>query len=338
MLFPTTLAPNFLNESNLYDSEDSTVVDIVDIELTHSDIYPPKTIPWLVTYFVISGLGIPGNLLTILVIMNSKNMRSKPINLIIAHQSLIDFFVCFFTIIEETVANIDVNPAIPIFCHYILSKGTDSVCFVASTYNVTLLSVERYLAIVDPLNYDPEKVKKRLPFIFAGIWAFCLATFSIVPSTTIIKDGKCLMMYHLFRSFFWDFNFYYEFTICFAIPITVLLFCYIRMFYCLNQSSKNRNANSESKSSNVDKLRKAQMNIFKTCLTVVGIFVVCWSVLEIAVLLYMIGYSKSLQNIEYIISNLMVLFNSIVNPYVYLLRYDDFKAELRLLFKYPAKV
>ena len=157
----------------------------------------------------------------------------------------------------------------------------------------------------------------------------CMVLCSIVPSTTIIKDGKCLMGYHIFRTFLYDFNFPYEFVIVFAIPIAISLFCYIRMLFCLRKSSKS--SISESRSSNVDKLRMAQLNIFRTCLTVVGIFVLCWSVLEISVFLYMIDIAKSLQNTEYIVGNVMVLLNSIVNPYVYIFRYEDFKNELRKL-------
>ena len=298
--------------------------------LRHDEIYPLKSTGWIVTFLSCSIFGIPGNILTLVVVLNSKTLRSKPINMILAHQSIIDITVCGVVLVEEIVANLDVDVTIPIFCHYILTKTTHTFTFVLSTYNVTLLSIERYLAIVDPLSYDMEKVRRRLPYLFVGEWIFCILAFMMVPCTTIIRDGKCLMAYHMLNNFLWTFYSPYEVTIAFVFPLSISIFCYGRMFYCLRQSARST---ADSKSSNVDKLRLAQMNIFKTCLLVIGIFIVCWTVLKLSVFLYMSGVYPSLDTTLYAIGIAMVTLNSAVNPYIYVFRYDDFKNELKLMMK-----
>ena len=303
-------------------------------EVRHSDLYPPRTALWLSAFLVSSAVGIPGNLLTVFIIVNSKSLRCKPINMILAHQAFVDIMVCVVTIVEEVAANYVVNPAIPFLCHYILTKTTNTLCFFTSTYNITLLSIERYLAIIDPMNYDTEKVKKRLPYVFIGEWLLCGVAFMIVPYHTIIRNGKCLMGYRMIGTFLWDLYSPYEFSLAFALPLIISLYCYSRMLVCLHQSARGSiGATKDSKSANTDKLRLAQLNIFKTCLTVIFAFIVCWSLAEVSVFLYLVGVYETLATQQYVIGHFLILLNSVINPYIYAIRYDEFKIELKSYFR-----
>ena len=307
-------------------------------ELRHSDVYPPRTMAWLTAFLVTSAAGIPGNLITIIIIVNSKKLRCKPINMILAHQSFVDIMVCIVTIVEEIAGNYVVNPAIPFFCHYILTKTTKTVCCFTSTYNITVLSVERYLAIIDPLNYDTDKVKRRLPYVFIGEWLLCGIAFMIVPYHTITRNGKCLMGHHMIGTVIWDLYSPYEFSLAFAIPLIISLYCYGRMLICLHQSARGSSgASKDSKSTNVDKLRLAQLNIFKTCLTVIFFFIICWSLAEISVFFYLVGVYKTLATQQYVIGHLLIVLNSVVNPYIYAIRYDEFKDQLKSYLKIGKK-
>ena len=46
-----------------------------------------------ILFLILGSIGCPGNLLVIVIIMQSKNMRIKPFNILILHQSTIDFLV-----------------------------------------------------------------------------------------------------------------------------------------------------------------------------------------------------------------------------------------------------
>ena len=132
-----------------------------------------------VWYYIIAIFGIPGNILTLVVLLNSPILRDKPINLFIIHQSVIDISACIFTLIEECLINNGING--PVICHLFLNKYTSSCTVYVSTYNMAALTIERYFAIQDPLHYDSDKVKKTSAlrfYIFMVVLFCCIRAFS----------------------------------------------------------------------------------------------------------------------------------------------------------------
>ena len=298
-------------------------------------LYGNKSPVLLSSYYVACILGLPGNIMTVIVIMTSKLLRRKPINIILVHQAVIDIMVLIATSIEEIMGQVENNfMTAPFVCHYINSKSMSGTCMYVSTYNMLLLSIERYYAIIDPLKYDAEKLLRRLPFYFSFVWCLCIGLLCIVPATSIVKFGICLNAWKMLTTNWWEFYSPYEIVVGIVIPLLITIFCYSRMFYALQKSSHATNTDKTSKeSSNIHKLRMAQMNIFKTCLTMVVIFVVCWSIPELAIFLLSIRYYTALNNYHFYIGRLAVVLNSGLNPFIYSIRYDDFKQQLFRLFR-----
>ena len=55
-------------------------------------------------YFVVfSAIGVPGNLMTILVLVYFKNLRSKLVNIFIINQSTIDALVCLVKLLGQVI-------------------------------------------------------------------------------------------------------------------------------------------------------------------------------------------------------------------------------------------
>ena len=95
-------------------------------------------------------------------------------------------------------------------------------------------------------------------------------------------------------------------------------------------SSTNRSKQTEAdRSSHASRL--AQMNLFETCLIVSVLFFICWVTVQAAIFLYMINVYPDLSGDHYTSGRLLILFNSCINPYVYTLRYREFKIQLRYL-------
>ena len=128
--------------------------------LWYPDIYPAKKTMVLVAYFLISTFGIPGNILTIWVLNSSVSLRRKPINVLMSHQAFIDLMACVAIIAEEALDTREDVSSLPFVCHFLLSKVFSSGCMVVSSYNMTYICLERYLAIVNPTKYHPAKVLK----------------------------------------------------------------------------------------------------------------------------------------------------------------------------------
>ena len=54
-------------------------------------------------FVVFSAIGVPGNLMTILVLVYLKNLRSKLVNIFIINQSAIDALVCLVKLLGQVI-------------------------------------------------------------------------------------------------------------------------------------------------------------------------------------------------------------------------------------------
>ena len=293
-------------------------------------MYGKKSPILLFSYYILSILGIPGNLITVIVLMSSIKLRQKPVNLILVHQAVVDSIVCIVTLVEEFMGEYGghhLNK--PFICHYITSKSLSGTIMYVSSYNIVLLSIERCYAIVKPFQYDSAKVRKRLPVWFTINWCFSILIICVVPATTIIFENKCFVAYKLVTTYWVDWYSPYEIIFGIIVPTFISVICYWMMFRVLNKAVHL--SEGQSQSNNIHKIRLVQMNIFKTCLVVVIVFVICWSIPETAMFFFSIGIYTNLNNYHFYIGRLAVILNSTLNPYIYAIRYDDFKDQINVL-------
>ena len=172
---------------------------------------------------------------------------------------------------------------------------------------------------------------QRLPLLITLEWVVCMVGISVRSWYTEIHADRCLVGIGVFGKFFWDFYPMYTFLFSTAIPIVLSLACYARMLFVLSQSARKSKLMTDSQSQSVHKLRLAQLNVFKTCLLVLISFIVCNMTLQSAVLLFIFGYYKTLTSSHYLAGHLLTILNCCLNPYIYAIRYDDFKQQLRKL-------
>ena len=175
------------------------------------------------------------------VLLSARHLRMKPINRFIIHQSVIDTIACVITILQEVLAQI--NGAVqPVICHLLLNKMSAIIMLYISTYNMTCMTIERHLAITKPLQYDVDKVRKRLPFVFLLTWLFSITVLLFVPITTAMREGVCITGYYMR-----DINYYYGphcIVIAIVIPLAIMIVCYVRMYlalryvYCVHAVSR----------------------------------------------------------------------------------------------------
>ena len=284
----------------------------------------------LISYYVFSTLGIPGNIMTVLVMLSSVKLRQKPINIILVHQAIIDCIVCTVTLLEEFMGEYGTQfLSKPFVCNYVASKMLSATTMYASSYNILLLSIERCYAIIKPLQYDGASVRKRLPYLFAVDWCFSILVMSVAPATSVLIGETCYPAYKLLISNYVQHYSIYEMSFGILVPFVISFICYAAMFRALSQSTKF--SGGDTQSGNLHKRRLSQINIFKTCLVVVIVFVICWSIPESALLLKSMDVYTTLNNTHFSLGRVAVILNSCLNPYIYVVRYDDFKVQLRSL-------
>ena len=141
------------------------------------------------------------------------------------------------------------------------------------------------------------------------------------------------------------------------IPFIILVFCYGNITWMLSRrintdmtdtNVDNNGVSSECQSPthvsssgkrkqladvHKDKFQLARRNTIKTLLIVDCCFIVCWSQNQVLYLMFNLGYNLDWNSGYYHFTVLMVFVNCTVNPFIYLIKYQDFQIALREFIK-----
>ena len=88
---------------------------------------------------------------------------------------------------------------------------------------------------------------------------------------------------------------------------------------------------AEMKSSN-EKADQAKKNVIKTLALVAFCYILCWSWNQIYFFMVNLGYPVDFTSNFYHFSMVMLLRNSVVNPFIYTFQYASFKLAAKQLF------
>ena len=210
--------------ANTTDIDSITDVDSFTDKPAIADVTPyTKRIQLLLSIYLFTcSVGVIGNALAIFVFMSGRQLTQKPINLFFTHQAFIDLMAL----------NID-GPGI---CHLSTSNVLGSIALYTSSYNFVILTVERHFAIVNPLHYNSEKLKKQLPLIFIAEWTIVCLLFAVFPAATVYQNGRCILIKRLHGTIFMDIMPLYLFILSIGIPLPTMIICYARMLNVLRKS------------------------------------------------------------------------------------------------------
>ena len=107
--------------------------------------------------------------------------------LILQHNN--SFVFCFQTFYDITMAGSSERGRL-IFCKLWLNNCTALLFFFSSSTNLVFLSLERYLAISNPMKYNKTYFNKKVPWMTAGIWVVG-AMFFISYATNFVAHIFC---------------------------------------------------------------------------------------------------------------------------------------------------
>ena len=265
--------------------------------------------------------------------MSSSKIRSKPVNIFIIHQSIIDTLVCIVTIsvtVYHDVYAIDPGTGRLIFCCVMMPRNPMWTVIQCSGYNLMFLTLERYWAITNPLNYNPDKVVNRIPVIFAAIWI--IAILVMLPNSLLcsVINDQCIPYGVVPEAWMMKaLGAYLVSTSCF-IPGGVMVWAYVSIGLSLKKSESFQNSETTNQSI---KIKQAQSNLLQTCVLLVLLFGLCWTNHVIRFVLMTGGYFMHLRTSYYPSTALLVVLNSCFNPFIYCARYKEFQQQVKILLK-----
>ena len=90
------------------------------------------------------------------------------------NQSLIDVISCSISLLSDLINNLQMSSSsrffLDVFCNVWLSTYAMWALITSSSYNLILLTMERYLAITNPMKFNRQIVLHRLPIVLCTAW------------------------------------------------------------------------------------------------------------------------------------------------------------------------
>ncbi|KAL4655445.1 nociceptin receptor isoform X1 [Arapaima gigas] len=296
-----------------------------------TDVFLPTgvRVTIVVVYMIVCMVGLVGNCLVMYVIIRYTKMKTAT-NIYIFNLALADSLVLATLPFQGTDVFLGFWPFGNILCKIVIS--IDYYNMFTSTFTLTMMSVDRYIAVCHPVKALDMRTPHKAKVINICIWILASAIgvpAMVVGDVEVEASGiECIVVLPDPRSY-WDLVFgTCVFLYSFLIPVIIISICYSLMVKRLR--SVRILSGSKEKDRN---LRR----ITRMVLVVVVVFVVCWTPIQIMALAQSLGVNLG-SMFTVVLMHLCIALgyvNSSLNPVLYAFLDENFKRCFRE-FCYPS--
>lgn len=203
------------------------------------DIVAFGTVFLSIFYSVVFAIGLVGNLLVVFALTNSK----KP-------KSVTDIYL-----LNLALSDLLFVATLPFWTHYVINEEglQNAMCkfttafffigFFASIFFITIISIDRYLAIVLAANSMNNRTVQHGVTISLGVWAAAILVAAPQFMFTKQKENECLGDYPEVLQEIWpvlrnvEANF-----LGFLLPLLIMSYCYFRIIQTLFSCKNHKKA------------------------------------------------------------------------------------------------
>ena len=302
-------------------------VTTISSDLEDSNIFSSDLNTLLILYIVVGIIGFLDNLLVIVVIATSRSMRKRHTNWFLINQSVIDMFTAGVLAMNAYMPIITITSLADwLYCKLWLSAYFLWTLAMTSTYNLLMITLERYVAIVHPVWHKNHVTWKVTAVALVTPWLVGFLYSMYIPLLAKVVDGVCLAL---------QYNSVLEgrilgvvtFIVQFALPLVTMIVCYTKIVLVFTK--RRRATGNDAVSSTEDKSRsKAKENVLKTLVTVCVGFFLCWVWNQVFFFLFNVGVPVSFSNVFYPFSVVAAQCNCAINPFIYAAKYSEFRRAL----------
>ncbi|XP_056417427.1 melatonin receptor type 1B isoform X1 [Hyla sarda] len=283
---------------------------------------------WLVTalsgvLIVTTVVDILGSLLVIVSVLKNRKLRNSG-NAFVVSLAFADLVVALYPYPLVLVAIFKNGWALgEIHCK--VSGFVMGLSVIGSIFNITGIAINRYCYICHSLVYDKVFSAWNTMLYVCLIWVFtALATVPNFFIGSLEYDPRiysCTFVQTVSSS--------YTITVVvihFIVPITVVTFCYLRIWILVIQV--RRKVKSETK----PRMKPSDFRNFLTMFVVFVLFAFCWAPLNLiglAVAINPIEVAPKIPEWLFVLSYFMAYFNSCLNAVIYGLLNQNFRKEYK---------
>ncbi|KAH3823974.1 dopamine D2-like receptor [Dreissena polymorpha] len=183
-----------------------------------------------------------GNILVVMSVYRERSLRH-----------VTNYFICSLAVADILVAVIVMPPAVfvEVTKNWSLSDelcdawvAFDVMACTASILNLTAISVDRFIAVTQPIKYAKHKNSKRVHFMLALTWIVSIAIAAPIALGVNYSDAREAGVCSFFNS---DFLIYSSMG-SFYIPSLIMIFLYWRIYRVLRLRAQRSLANKKARS------------------------------------------------------------------------------------------
>ncbi|XP_069005374.1 somatostatin receptor type 5-like [Embiotoca jacksoni] len=274
-----------------------------------------------VIYTIVFIVGFLGNTLAIYVMVRHAKMKTVT-NMYLLNLAVADELYILGIPFLGTNSVLSYWPYGDLFCKVCMTA--DSMSQFASTFSLTLMSMDRFLAVVFPIRSSKWR-KPQVARIFSSmVW---VVSFLIVLPVTIFsgvqeKFNTCNISWPEPQDL-WSIAFIlYTSILGFFGPLVIICLCYLLIVI------KVRSAGVRA---GLTKRRKSERKVTRMVVVIVLVFVLCWLpffTTNIVNLIHIIPENKTTATIYFSLV-ILTYVNSCANPILYGFLSDNFKQSFR---------
>uniref|UniRef100_A0A8C9ZFJ4 G-protein coupled receptors family 1 profile domain-containing protein n=1 Tax=Sander lucioperca TaxID=283035 RepID=A0A8C9ZFJ4_SANLU len=268
----------------------------------------PQTLVINIMLYSISLITVTLNLLIIISISHFRQLHT-PTNILLLSLAVSDFLIGLVPMPLEVLRKTS--------CWFF----GDFVC------DMVLISVDRYVAICDPLHYNNRITVNRVKLCVCLCW-LCSVSYSCLNLLT--QPGRYNSCYGECVFFYDPISFTVEFVLIFFLPVTVVIALYLRVFAVAVSQARAMRSHITAVTlqlSVTPKAKKSELKAARTLGVLVVVFLMCFCPY----------YSVSLAGDSLVsassVSYVIFVFycNSCLNPVIYALFYPWFRKAVKLI-------
>ncbi|XP_072050980.1 galanin receptor 2a-like [Amphiura filiformis] len=303
-------------------------------------------VPWdwrLIVQLILAIVGIIGNSVVIHVYLHTRTLTTSATNRFIAALAVADIITSICIIPIPTLSYVPHNFGGHFYCKVVHSSFLLWISIEASVLSLTVLAVERFVAIAQPIRYRRLFSVRMTRFIIIMIWLFAFACNTYLIYSHHLGKVTRACYVHFDNVGFQFFIGVSIFVLKYLVPVMLMLVLNIRSIQILKVRARVFSTeSSQHDQKDTDRaLLEARQRIINMLLTVIISFIICWTPDQLGYLAFNLG----LVPYEYFYGNLYRIFvvlgfsNSCLNPVLYALTNKNFRHAIKQqLFRSSVRV
>lgn len=306
----------------------------------------------LAIFSLIGAVGIIGNVFVLFVVFAVKELRSFT-NIFLINQSFIDALVSLFLFGNFVVPPLPLPDqkwsGIFICCIWnsaYIFWGTT----IASTYNLVMLSLERYFAVIHPVAYRSKFTYRVAVAVAVAPWIIGYGFEIHWAAANHFTNGQCTIQYA--NSIVPILTGCLAFIVEFLLPVILMAFVYVRIWKSLRlrvgdrptnsstamttvsiDGNTNNRRNTQDQPTGSNYRDKARDNVIKTLFIVCITYTICWAPNQITYFYYNLGGDIDVNGRVFSLTVYIAFLNMCVNPFIYTFKYRKFQNGTKNLFR-----